>query len=106
MTKAEFARAFTLASDRSVSLADVNDSHLHGCAMPGFEPVTTTLAPVAKMIRWQCSMFNGQWDHAELDELRKIARYRFDLIGAGSDAESAKAERAASAFDILENLCR
>lgn len=86
MTKAEFNCAFELARDRSVDFSDADDSHLHGCALPGFERVTTTIGPVAKLIRWQCLQFNGQWDQEALNEMRAIARYKFELVGVGSDA--------------------
>jgi hypothetical protein len=86
MTKAEFNRAFELANDRTVDLSDVDDTHLYGCALPEFQRVTTEIGPVAKMIRWHCLMMNGQWDHETLNEMRAIARYKFELVGVGSDA--------------------
>lgn len=86
MTKTEFGRAFEIASNRNIDLTDVSDEHLHGCALPGFERVTTTIGPVAKMIRWQCFCLNGGIDQDALNELRAIARNRFELVGPGSDA--------------------
>lgn len=86
MTKAEFAAAFELAHADDVSWSDVDDSMLHGCALPDFQPVHTTLLSVARLIRWQCLfMFRDaagrqQWDAAELHSLALIAKRRFTLI--------------------------
>ena len=86
MTKAEFERAFAIARNRTIDLSDVSDAHLYGCALPEFERVATTIGPVAKLIRWQCQCLNGQWDQESLNEMRAIARYKFELVGPGSDA--------------------
>lgn len=48
--------------------------------------MTTTIGPVAKIIRWQCFLLYGGIDQDALNELRAIARSRFELVGPGSDA--------------------
>ncbi len=77
----DFNQAVTIAKSKAVDLTNVDDSHLHGCALPGFVPVVTNLSAVAKLIRWQCGQLNGQWDMEEMQNMWLIARYRFLAIG-------------------------
>lgn len=104
MTKSEFQRAFDVACDRNVDLSDVSDEHLHGCGLPGFQRVTTTIAPVAKLIRWQCGCLNGSWDHEALQDMRAIARVKFELIGVGSDAFEDEGRRSRDTLRMLREL--
>lgn len=78
MKKAEFQRAVEIAKSQEEITED--DSHLYGCALPGFQPVFTSLKALAKLLRWQCLQLNGQWDEQALNEMWKIARYRFESI--------------------------
>lgn len=74
----EFQEAVALAkSDQEIN---DDDNHLHGCALPGFTPVVTSLRAVARLLRWQAQMLNGEWDHEELNKMWKIARYRFLVV--------------------------
>ncbi len=80
MTKAEFKEAFKIAnSDKD--LTGVDDSTLFGCALPNFGTVYTTLDAVAKLIRWQGRLLNGNWDMEEVDSVAKIAQRKFYIIG-------------------------
>lgn len=106
MTKAEFGRAFAIAGNRTIDLSDVSDAHLHGCGLPGFERVTTTIGPVAKLIRWQCQCLNGQWDDEALGEMRAIARNKFELVGPGSDAVIENVRATGDVLSLLqEAIC-
>lgn len=75
MTNQQFREAVELA--RSDSPLNADTDHLHGCALPGFQQVVTTVPAVAGLLRWQCSMFNGEWDHDEMNDLHRIARRKF-----------------------------
>ena len=104
MTRSEFNRAFRLADKRDVELSDADDSHLHGCALPAFTRTPTTIAPVAKMIRWHCLMLNGEWDHDALHELQSIARSKLELVGAGSDQHENSFQRREDVIEILSSF--
>lgn len=87
MTKQEFSRAFDIAADTNIDLSDVSYDHLHGCGLPDFQRTTTTIMPVARLIRWQCLYIGHSigappsWDEEALGELKQIARLKFDLVG-------------------------
>lgn len=81
VTKAEFSAAYDIAkSDRDLS--GVDDSVLYGCASREFPPVMCNLETLARMIRWQCQMLNGQWDCEALTELHKMCRTKVTIIGS------------------------
>jgi hypothetical protein len=80
MTAKEFKRAFDLAKSNA-DLSDVDDSVLHGCALPGFEPVTASIEAVAAFIRWQARYLNGRWNDAELTDLQNIFRRKVTMLG-------------------------
>lgn len=84
MTKREFQVAAGIAMSNR-SLEKHSDDHLYGCGLPDYKQTDTTLASLARHIRWQCQMLNGDWDHEELKECWRIARYRLLAIGPGSD---------------------
>lgn len=75
MTKNQFDLATKMAQEGTY--ADVDDSILHGCGLPGFAPVTITLDVAAKFIAWHCVMLNGQVDCEALTEMRNISRKRW-----------------------------
>lgn len=103
MTRAEFNRAVLIAQSKA-DLSQVSDDHLHGCGLPGFEPVQTTLAAVAKFLRWQCQyIFGNGWDEQEMNNCWRIARSKFNIVGDGSDDSASLPGRLiAQALGILE----
>jgi len=72
MTAPQFQAAVQLANS-NVEL-DVDDSILFGCGLRDFQPVVCTLEVIAKFLRWQAMMLNGQWDNEALTECRNILR--------------------------------
>jgi len=81
MTLNQFQEAFKIAKDFDRDLSNVDDSILYGCGLSSFKPVYTTLEAVAKLIRWQALQFNGQWDAQELDEVARLGRKNFLVLG-------------------------
>ena len=81
MTLQEFQSAFSIAKDFNRDLSNVDDSILYGYGLPEFKPVYMTLEAVAKTIRWQALQFNGQWDAQELDEVARLGRKNFLVLG-------------------------
>lgn len=80
MTLAQFQVAIKAAQNPTLDLTATDDSMLFGYGLPEFKPVHTTIAAVAKVIRWQARQFNGQWDMVELDALAKLARRKFIIV--------------------------
>lgn len=80
MTLAQFQKAFQAAQNPTLDLTATDDSMLYGFGLPHFKPVHTTIAAVAKVIRWQARQFNGQWDHPALDEVARIGRKKFLIV--------------------------
>lgn len=80
MTKNEFAQAVKMA-ESNVDLSDADWSNLDGFGLRTFGPVATTIKAVARLIRWQARLFNGQWDAQALDDVRQCSRRRFEIIG-------------------------
>ena len=82
MTRAQFSEAVKIAtSDRDLS--NVDDSSLHGCGLPEFHQVHTTVEMVAKLVRWQCcGIFAADTivDSQELDNMAWIARRKFLVV--------------------------
>lgn len=81
MNKAEIAKAVAQAGDLSVSLLDVDQSNLYGCALPTFKPTFATITQVAALIRWQAMYFNGTWDAVELDNVCYLMSKKVTIIG-------------------------
>jgi hypothetical protein len=81
MTLSEFKSAFAIAKDLKRDLSDVDDSNLFGYGLSSFHPVHTTLEAVAKTIRWQALQWNGQWDAEQLDQVAKLGRKNFIVLG-------------------------
>jgi len=80
MTLAQFQTACKAAQNPTLDLSATDDTMLFGCGLPGFKPVHTTLAAVAKLIRWQAIRFNGQWDAEALNEIATIGRKKFLIV--------------------------
>ena len=81
MTKQEFAKAVELAkSDKKLCDEEALDVFL-GCGYKDFVPVYVTLELVGKFIRWQAQYMNGEWDANELNQLARVARQKFLIIG-------------------------
>lgn len=79
MTKEQFAEAFKIArSDEDLS--QVDDSILHGCGLPEFQPVTVTINCFAKLLRYQITQLNGGVDEIELNNMRWIARRKIQVV--------------------------
>ncbi len=80
MNKYEFSKAFEIAkSGREFDSVEIEESLIitYGCGLPEFEPVHVDLDTVAILIRYQAQYMNGHWDYTEIDQLAKIARYKF-----------------------------
>lgn len=86
MTKDEFKAAFELAHNDGIPWNTIDDSVVHGCALPEFRgPVNITLLVVARFIRYQCQYIfrktgGDRWDTNELDNIAVIARKKFTLV--------------------------
>lgn len=85
MTKDEFKAAFELAHNDGIPWNTIDDSIVHGCALPDFKPVHVTLLIVARFIRWQCLYMGHKpgespWDMNEVNQCAAIARKRFTLV--------------------------
>lgn len=80
MTHPEFQEAFRIANSEE-DLTNVDDSHLFGFGLPDFQPTSTTLKAVAKIIRWQAHQFNGEWNSKMLEEVRRFGKKRFLIVG-------------------------
>ena len=83
MTKAEYKRAFELASgpaDKRDFTALENGS-FDGFGCPDFKPICCTVAQLASLISWQARQFNGGWDADELTEIMQHGRRAFQIVG-------------------------
>jgi len=76
MNANEFKAAFAIATSNK-DLTDVSFDHLYGYGLKDFEPVSTTLDAIAKVMRWQALYMNGTWDQEELDTIRIVGRKKF-----------------------------
>jgi hypothetical protein len=79
MTKDEFVTALEIAKS-PISLENVDDSKLMGYGLKEFEPSYVTLEAVAKTIRWDCIMLNGEVDAEALDNLCKCMKQKVTVI--------------------------
>ena len=80
MTLAQFQTACKAAQNPTLDLSATDSSMLHGFGLPQFKPIHTSLAAVAKVIRWQALQFDGQWDHEALNEIATIGRKKFLIV--------------------------
>lgn len=83
MTKNELAGAVELSRKRQGIPFPVTNLHrFNGFSLPSFEPIVCTLADIADLIRWQCSMvFGGGMDIVALQEIADIGRRKFQVVG-------------------------
>lgn len=84
MTKEEFKAAFDRALERKHQDLPFDWNALDlfvGCGLREYKPIHCTLDAVADLIRYQAQFFNGGWDHAELDNIAKIGRSKFIVVG-------------------------
>lgn len=83
MTTQEFKKAFDLAKRRKShgEIPDTDIGMFSGFALRDFRPVTVTLEQVARLIRWQAQMFNGDWDAEQLGIIREAGRKGFIIAG-------------------------
>lgn len=65
-----------------------------GCALPGAHTVVCTIEDVAKLIKYQVTQWNGEWDLNELENLRYIAKIRFQIIGDPVEERNKKRKEA------------
>ena len=80
MTKSEFTKAFKLAKS-AATLSDSENELFYGFGLKDFKPIHCTIEGVAKIIRWQCEQFNGDWDMEALNEIAYFGKKRFIIIG-------------------------
>jgi len=80
MTKKEINSAMTIANSQE-TLSEVDISIFDGFGLPDFKPVNTTLRQVARLIRWQCFLMNGELDAQKFNELCYFAKQRFSIFG-------------------------
>ena len=81
MTKNEFKQAVEMVEKRE-DLSKFDDSNLFGCGLSDFKfPVYTTIGAVARLVAWQARTFAGTWDSVELDNMARIARKKFLIVG-------------------------
>ena len=81
MTKSEFSQSVKLVESRA-DLLKFDDSNLFGCGLSDFKfPVYTTIGAVARLVAWQARTFAGTWDAEELDNMARIARKKFLIVG-------------------------
>lgn len=79
MNKEEFAKALAIAkSKENLETADI--CKFDGFGLSDFEPVGATLREVARLMRWQAQMFNGEWDGEALGEIREYGRKNFIIV--------------------------
>jgi hypothetical protein len=89
MNKAQLAKALNVARS-DFDLSGVDDSPLHGCALPDFGPVVVSLRCVARLLR-DFKMLNGEMDETELQPVytallsRKITVLDENIVVPGSE---------------------
>lgn len=82
MNKKEFTEIMEIVTNQEIDLSDVDELILHGCALPDYQyPVYVTRKQVAKLIRWDCLQFNGEFDAEELNNIGIIGKRKFRIVG-------------------------
>lgn len=79
MDAGDFKRMMVTAKSNR-DLSHVDDSILHGCALPEFEPVVATIDQVARFVRWHALMLNGDWDSEQLTTLQTLFRRKVTMV--------------------------
>jgi hypothetical protein len=78
----ELKRAMQLAEDyENVDLSKEDIEVFVGFGLSDFKPVYVTIRQVARLIRWQAQLWNGEWDSEALQEIANYGRKRFKIIG-------------------------
>lgn len=93
MTKTEFSRAVMLAqSDADLptfvgpgSCESLNRT-FEGFGLPDFQVVDVTIVAVAALVRHQCVMMNCELDPEALQEVARVGRHKFNIVGFGADS--------------------
>jgi len=80
MTKQEFTAALAIAKSDD-DLRPVNIDVFNGYGLTGFKLVYVTIEQIARLIRWQAGRFDGQWDSTEINEIGRLGRRLFRVIG-------------------------
>jgi hypothetical protein len=83
MNRTQLNAAVTLAQTNA-DLSAHDDSILHGFGLHAFAPVVVTIPQLARMIRWQCVQLNGGIDSDALNEIARIGRTKFTVVGEGA----------------------
>ena len=79
MTRPQLSRALNLAlTDTDLSREDISQFWLFGTK--DYTQRFVTIRQVARLIRWQCVMFNGSVDSKALDEVAQVARRKFIVV--------------------------
>lgn len=82
MNKREFSESLAIAKDSSVDLQKDDMDIFSGFGLPDFPvEVFVTIRQIARLIRWQCFCFDGSIDSYELNEIGRIGRRKFQVIG-------------------------
>lgn len=82
MNKKEFSEILEIVQNKEIDLSEIDELILHGCALPEFKyPVYVTRKQVAKLIRWDCLMWNGEFNSEELNQIGIIGKRKFRIVG-------------------------
>lgn len=88
MNAAELKLARAIAQDLSVNLAGVAESgfnRLVGFGCEDFEPCSVSLLAIARMMRYQCLFFSGDWDEKQYNEDIQFFRRRVQVADLTRD---------------------
>jgi hypothetical protein len=80
MTLTQFQKACAAAKNPNLDLSATDDTMLFGYGLPSFRQTHTTLAAVAKILRWDALQFNGEWDAEALNQIGEIGRKKFLIV--------------------------
>lgn len=78
MTKKQIAECAALA--QSGNCPSVDDSPLHGIALPDYREGYANKGQIARFLRYQCLQFNGGWDNAEFENLAYLLKRKVMMI--------------------------
>jgi len=80
MNKKELSEAVKIAqSGEDLSTSGIDC--FFGFGLPDFKSLAVTIKQIARLIRWQCFMFNGEMDMEALNEIRDTGRKKFLIVG-------------------------
>ena len=80
MTSQQFKQAFQIADNFDIDLTGVDNNNHFGFGLSTFKPIYTTIAAVAKTIRYQGLCFNGNWDMEAVNEIARFGKTKFIII--------------------------